>query len=234
MPYAESAMPRCVLGIALILGTFRPTAHAQQTDAEFSDEELIRWAARVVGQVDGRTVGEHPPVPPDSYVRSGTLSGIPNAGDEEDAARLLAELTGGALGLLVAGGAGALLVWAASEGDASPDGMAIAVGAATIAGALGLAAGVTLAADLAGGRGNFGHAFLGLLLGAAASLPLVALGFSNDSPVASMVAAGLLPLAGAVLGYEVGHSERARGTSTVAYLTPSNGGVQAGVAGSLP
>ena len=234
MTYAGSAMLRCVLGIAFVLGGLSPIAHAQEADGELGDEELIRWAAREVGRADGWTMGERPPVPPDSYLEIGALGGIPDVGTEHDVARLLSELTGGALGLMVAGGAGALWVWAAIEGAADPDWMALAVGTATIFGSLGLTAGVTLAADLTGGHGNFGHAFLGQLLASAAALPLVALGFANDAPAAALVAGGLLPLAGALLGYEVGHSERASGTSAMAYLAPSNGGAQAGVAGSLP
>ncbi len=228
-------MLRCVLTIVFLLGALGPIAPALAQDRgdELTDEQLIRWAAREVGRADGLTLGLHPPVPPVGYLSGGggVIRGI---GPDRVMGRILAELAGGALGVLVGGGAGTLLVWAAIEGDANPDMMMIAVGTGTVLGALGLTAGVTLAADLTGGRGNFGHAFLGQIIGSAAALPLVVFGQKNDAPVAALLAAGLLPLAGAMLGYEMGHSERASGSQVGAFVTPSEGGATAGVAGALP
>ena len=208
-------------------------------DPDVSDAEVIRWAARDVGRSEGRPPSARPPVPPDPYLHDPGHSGevvLPGE-DERTGTRLLAEVGGGALGVLVGGGAGGLIIWAALESGANPDLVVIAVGGGTVLGALAVSAGVTLAADLTGGRGNFGHAFLGQMVGGLAALPFVVLGFQEGSPAAALVAIGLLPLAGAILGYELGHSS---GSGTVppvqalAFLTPVEGGALAGVSGTLP
>lgn len=235
MPYAVVGMVRCALTLALALAAFGSVAQAQgDAGDDLTDDELIRWAAREVGRADGRSLGEHPPLPPFSYLSSGTPGGFRGVGPDRVMGRLLAELAGGAFGVLLGGGAGTLLVWAAIEGDANPDLMFIAAGTGTVLGALGVTAGVTLAAHLTGGRGNFGHAFLGQMLGSAAALPLVVLGVNRDAPLAAVLAAGLLPLAGAMLGYEIGHAEKSSGIYLMAFVAPSEGGGSAGVAGSLP
>lgn len=235
MPYAVAGMLRCLLTLVLVFGAVAPVAQAQhEAGGELTDDELIRWAAREVGRADGRTLGAHPPVPPYLYLSSGEPGVFRGPSPDRVLGRLVAELAGGALGVFVGGGVGTMLVWAAIEGDANPDTMAIAMGAGTVLGALGLTAGVTLAAELTGGRGNFGHAFLGQMLGSAAALPLIVYGLRNDAPIAALIAGGLLPIAGAMLGYEIGHSERSSGPSISPFVTPSQSGASAGVAGSLP
>lgn len=214
-------------------------AQAEEPDAledeagDPSDEELVRWAAREIARADGRRAGERPPVPPDAYLAVGATPDVQLLEDRLEL-RLLAELGLGLGGILLGGGAGALLVWAASESNADPTWMAIAIGSATVLGALGVTAGVTLGAELTGGRGNFGHAFLGQVIGAVLALPLVAIGLANDALPLALVAAGVLPLAGAILGYEVGHGERAGGGSPQAFVAPTRTGAIATVAGSLP
>jgi hypothetical protein len=153
--------------------------------------------------------------------------------DERDALRLLAELGGGALGVIVGGGLGALLVWAAAEARANPDWMLLAAGTGTAMGAFAVTGGVVMAADAVGGRGNFGDAFIGQLVGSVAALPFVTLGMANDAPAVALVSAGLLPLCGAVLGYEIGHANRSSWRQ-LAYVTPTRGGAVAGVAGHMP
>jgi hypothetical protein len=209
-------------------------------DPEVSDLDVIRWAARDVGRSEGRPPSARPPVPPDPYLHDPAHSGaevvLPGE-DERTVARLLAELGGGALGVLVGGGAGTLIIWAALESGANPDFVVIAVAGGTVLGSLALTAGVTLAADLTGGRGNFGHAFLGQIVGGVAALPFVVLGFQEGAPAAALVAVGLLPLAGAILGYELGHASGSGTVPTVqalAFLTPIEGGALVGVSGTLP
>ena len=53
------------------------------------------------------------------------------------------------------------------------------VASVTVLGALSVTAGVTLAAHLTGGRGNFGHAFLGQILGGDSALPFVVLALDH-------------------------------------------------------
>ncbi len=211
-----------------------PEAPDEPSPDELSDEELIRWAAREIGSRDGRSFGQYPPVPPDGYLTSSSQPHpFPGESNAQAGLRLLAELGGGSLGLLLGGGAGTLLIWAALEGRAHPTVVAIAFGAGTILGSLALTAGVTLAADLMGGHGNFGYAFIGQVVGAVAALPLVVLGQANDALGLSLLAAGILPLAGALLGYEIGHSDHAFANGASAYLAPIEGGAVAGVAGPL-
>jgi hypothetical protein len=210
-----------------------PDALEDPHEDDASDEELIRWAARELARADGRRAGDRPPVPPDAYLATGAAPDVQLLEDRLEL-RLLAELGLGLAGILLGGGAGALLVWAASESNAEPTWMAIAVGSATVLGALGVTAGVTLGAELTGGRGNFGHAFLGQVIGAVLALPLVAIGLANDALPLTLVAAGVLPLAGAILGYEVGHGDRVSAGGAQAFVTPTRTGAIATVAGSLP
>ena len=223
---------------ALLLVTVPAGAAAQDLDApsrdEPSDEELIRWASHEVGRVDGRSLGERPPVPPDAYLAQGGPHDLHLVGEDDRLAlRLLAEVGGGLVGVLAGGGIGALVIWAAAESNADPTWLAIAVGTGAVLGSLGVTGGVTLAADLCGGRGNFGHAFLGEVIGAVAALPLVVLAFANDALPLALVAAGVLPLAGAMLGYEVGHADRVSAGGPIAFVTPTPSGALATVAGPL-
>jgi len=239
------------LGLLLALLAAAPVARAQDVEVievpeapaaapadAVDDEALIRWASRSIALWRAEPVTEgrrHPPVPPDEYLEYGAAGPpvrLPGTVGR-DAGRLLAELGAGALGVLVGGGAGTLLIWAAEQGGAEDDWLAIAVGAGVLLGSLGVTGGVTLGADLAGGHGNFGHAFMGMAIGAAASLPLVVIGMDNDALPLTLVALGVLPLAGAVLGYEIGHGEHALSGGPVAFVAPTRGGALAGVAGSV-
>lgn len=219
--------------------TAEDPSEASTREGDVSDRELIRWASRELARADGRAPGERPPIPPDEYLRRSRRGGgvaLPDR-TERDVVRLLAELGLGALGAGLGGGAGALLIWAVMESRANPSWVALSVMGGTMLGAVGLTTGVTLGAHLAGGRGNWGQAFLGQLIGSAAALPLVVLALDNDALAAGLVAAGVLPLAGAVLGYEIGHGDAESGTSrppVVAYAVPTRGGALGGVAGSLP
>ncbi|MCA9607572.1 MAG: hypothetical protein KC619_18320 [Myxococcales bacterium] len=222
--------------VVLLLALVPAGAAAQDepADDELSDEALIRWASREIGRSEGRALGERPPVPPDAYLHDGAPYDLHLAGEEDQLGlRLLAEAGGGLVGILAGGGIGAVIVWVASESNADPTWMATAVGAAAILGSVGVTAGVTLAADLTGGRGNFGHAFIGQAIGAVVALPLVVLGLANDALPLSLVAAGVLPLAGAILGYEVGHADRVSAGGPIAFVTPTRAGALATVAGPL-
>lgn len=202
-------------------------------DDAISDVELIRWASNVVREHEGRPPAPpHAPVPPDGYVGTGVDGplALPNE-SERDAVRLLAELGGGALGVLIGGGIGTLIVWGATLADANPQWMMVAWAAGTTLGAFGVTTGVVLAGDASGGRGNYGHAFIGQLIGGVAALPLVTIGLAEDAPALAVVAAGLLPLAGAVLGYEMSHAEGGSGPTVL--VTPTQGGAAVGVAGVM-
>jgi hypothetical protein len=175
-------------------------------------------------------------VPPDRYLEHGPGPVAVMPGAPDDAVRLLAEIGGGALGVLLGGGAGTLLIWGALEADANPDVMMLAGAGGGILAALGVTSGVTLAADLTGGRANFGHAFIGQAIGSAAAVPFVVLGLTNDAPAAALVAAGLIPLAGAILGYELAHGLAGGGDGgdpVVAWVAPTRDGAMGGVAGEL-
>lgn len=212
-----------------------PDPPAAPRSAELSDDDLIRWASNEVRIHEGRPRSRpRPPIPPASYIGAdveGPVS-LPHEG-ERDAVRLLAELGGGALGVLVGGAVAMLVVWAAIEADANPDWMLVAVGTGATLGAFAVTGGVVLGADAAGGRGTFGDAFIGQLIGSVAALPLVTLGMMNDAPAVAIVSAGLLPLCGAILGYEISHANRST-TRQLAYVRPIPGGATVGVAGEVP
>ncbi len=216
--------------LLLVLCAAAP-AQAQREDDEVSDIELIRWAANEVRLHEHRAYVPSVPMPPDAYLGTGAdgVHAMPDE-SERDALRVLAELGGGVLGLIVGGGLGTLVVWAALEADASPEWMLVAAAAGTTLGAMGMTTGVVLSADAAGGEGNFAYTFIGQLIGSVAALPLVVLGMHADAPAVAIVAASALPLAGAILGYEISHANR----GAVAYVTPQSGGAVGGVAGALP
>jgi hypothetical protein len=198
-----------------------------------SDVELVRWAANEVRIHEGRARTSQPPVPPDAYVGTGIVdpTAIP---PENDALRIVAEIGGGTLGLLIGAGLGGLVVWGAVESTTDPVWRMVAIGAASTAGAFGVTGGVVLAAEATGGRGHFGHAFIGQLMGSAVALPLVMLGLANDLPAISAVAIGILPLAGAMFGYEISHVNREGAVRQVAFVTPTpDGGAMVGVAGEV-
>lgn len=228
--------------LALALLAAPAAAHAQEevsgdftpADPEVSDSDVIRWASRELGRADGRPVGRRPPVPPDGYLARGAHGDVILAGDVNgDVGRVLAEVGGGLLGALVGGGVGALVIWAAFEENLSPTWLMIVAGSGTVLGALSVTAGVTLAAHLTNGRGNFGHAFLGQMIGGAAALPFVVLALESDALPIALVAAGLLPLAGAVLGYEVGHANGGGSLPVMVGVMPLPDGALASVRGTL-
>ncbi len=207
---------------------------AEASDGTVSDAELIRWASNEVREHDGRPLTPpRAPVPPDGYVGTGVDGPVvlPHQADR-DALRLIAEVGGGAIGVLVGGGAGALLVWGALEAEANPDWMLAAMAAGTMLGAVGVTTGVFLAGDALGGGGNYGHTFIGQLIGAVASLPLVTIGLAEGAPAVAIVSAGILPLAGAVLAYERSSANRG-GPAPGGSVTPLQGGALGGVAGVM-
>lgn len=230
-------MLRFVLGTALAAASLIAAPGAAQqdefapADPELSDTEILRWAAREVQRAEPA-----PPAPPPSYV---THAPPPEPRyitpvEESPALRILAEVLGGVLGASAAGGLGALVIWAADQGGAAPDGMFVAIASSGVLGALGISAGVTLGGELTAGRGNFGHAFLGQVVGAAAAVPLIVSALEHDELAGALAAAALVPLIGAVIGYEVGHAEGApRASGPIAFVAPLPGGVSAGVAGRL-
>lgn len=220
-----------------------PAASAQDTpervpeptsdDGALSDEELIRWAANEVRVYEGRPPEPpRPPVPPDGYIGTGVDGHVVLPGEAgRDALRFLAELGGGALGVVVGGGVGALLVWGAIEGNVGPEWTLAALATAGALGAFGVTTGVVLGAEAVGGRGRYGDTFIGQLIGAVAALPVVTVGVANDAPALALVAAGVLPLAGAVLAYEVSHADRS--AAQLVYVTPLPEGALGGVAGAM-
>jgi hypothetical protein len=226
--------PLSVRWIALVLLVAAPASAQgpsleveipEPDDADVSEDALIRWASNEVRVYEGRPRSpERVPIVPDAYLTNGgAREPMPNT-LEEDITRVLAEISGGAIGYLIGGGIGAALIWGAHEANANPDWMMVSVAAGAVLGAMGITGGVLLAGDLTGGQGNFGHAFLGQALGSLLALPLVVLGLENDMPELAFVAAGVLPLAGAVLAYEVAHGEQ--GSRIV--LGPT------GIAGTIP
>jgi hypothetical protein len=205
------------------------------TALDVDDPELIRWASDEVRRFEGRTARPAPaPVPPDAYLGTGAHghASLPDE-SERDALRLLAELGGGALGVAVGGGLGALLVWGALESGANPDWLLVAVAAGGTLGAFGVTGGVVLAAEATGGEGKFGHAFIGQLVGSVAALPIVVLGLNEDMPAISIVAGAVLPLAGAILGYELSHASRGSGAPAVVFVTPIPEGALASLGGTI-
>lgn len=85
---------------------------------------------------------------------------------------------------------------------------------AGIAGALwlfALPAGVTVAGNLGGGRGGYGASLLGTSVGVGAAVPLAAwLGSKRGGgPAAAVAIAVVLPVLGAILGYELSWSDDA-------------------------
>ena len=94
---------------------------------------------------------------------------------------------------------------------------------AAAAAVLALPGGVTVAGHLAGGDGGFGWSMLGTTAGLAVGIPSAALVLSvRRSGTAGAIGAGalltLLPIAGAILGYEL--STTARRSRNTARLTP--------------
>lgn len=199
-----------------------PEPPAEPDDGALNDDALIRWAVSELRVHRGE---------PNEAPRAALAPAEENTGapaiarvDRSDAVRVLAEIGGGTVGFAIGGGLGILLLWAADQANASPDWMLIAGGVGTVLGALGVTTGVVLAAESVGGRGNFGHAFLGQAIGSLVALPIVVLGLQNDAPELSIVAAGILPLAGAVLAYEISHGDQ----GAVAFVGPT------GIAGTIP
>jgi hypothetical protein len=231
-PAAARAQPSTARTVEIVPEPPSPAAR------DVGDDELLRWASNEVRIYEGRPLAPpRPPGPPDSYFGTGA-DGVLTLPDQSarDATRVLAELGGGALGALVGGGLATLMVWGAMEERASTEWMMVAVGAGAALTTVGVTGGVVLAGDAAGGHGNIGDTFIGELIGSAVAVPLITIGIDNDAPVLAFVAAGVLPLAGAILGYELSHanSESAAAPRQIAFLSPTYGGAVAGVRGTLP
>ena len=225
----------------MLLLAFAPSAAAQvevvpdppEPSDAISDDELLRWASNEVRVHEGRPIlPPRPPIPPASYTMGAEGPVVLPHEGERDAVRLLAELGGGAVGVLVGGGVAALVVWGAVEARANPDWMMVAVGTGATIGAFAVTGGVVIAGEAAGGRGTFGDAFIGQLVGSVAALPLVTLGMAEDALAISIVSASLLPLCGAILGYEISHANRST-TRQLAYVSPMPGGAMVGAAGAF-
>ncbi len=149
----------------------------------------------------------------------------PAASSASAGARVGYEILGGFAGLI----GGSIAVVAAGctlspqecpfdRGD-SGDYVLFAAAAAVLA----LPGGVTVAGHLAGGDGGFGWSMLGTTAGLAVGIPSAALVLSvRRSGTAGAIGAGalltLLPIAGAILGYEL--STTARRSRNTARLTP--------------
>lgn len=233
-----------VLSSLVVLACWPPTSAAAQAsgestdpfhpaDPEVSDAEVVRWARQELSREESREAIRRPPVPPYSYLVHGAEPNAEVPGPD-DGIRLLAEVGTGAAGLLIGGGVGALLVWAAVEAGADPNWLMAAGAGGVLLAALGVAGGVALGGDATGGRANFGHAFLGQAFGSVVALPLVTLAMANEAPEA-LLAVGLLPLAGAVLGYELAHalSGSSGDGPVVAWLTLVRDGALGVVTGAL-
>ncbi|MFK7985478.1 MAG: hypothetical protein AB8I08_05565 [Sandaracinaceae bacterium] len=197
-------------------------------DANVDDETVIRWAAQEVARAQGRTVNAHPPLPPEPYLGQSEPMVPTLSLDGDPLSRVFAELGLGAIGALVGFGIGALTIWVADEAGASADGQAIAIGASAMVAGLAVTAGVTLGAEVRGGRGNFGHAFLGMLVGSAVAIPFIVYGLAFAVEGAALAAGLVLPLVGGVLGYEIGHANgapRSRAPMQLAYgeFAPNTG-----------
>jgi hypothetical protein len=97
----------------------------------------------------------------------------------------------------------------------------------------GMPAGVTLAGHLLGGNGGYGWSLAGLLGGALLALPLAAL--TQRAAAFQGTIAVVLPLAGAVLGYEVSSDDARPAQTQGPRLFPQalvlSDGALAGVAG---
>lgn len=232
------------LGLVLVLFASAPALAQGEDDAAVpeppsagsepvSDAELIRWAAREVRIHEGRRAERHPPIPPDGYVGASVdRPGAALDGATDDLLRVLAEVGVGSLGLLLGAGVGGLLVWSAHELDADPIWTMVAVGAGSTIAAFGVTLGVVLGGEAVDGRGNFGHAFIGQLMGSALTLPFVTLAMAEDRPELAVLAVALFPLAGAILGYELSHASRDGGLRLLSVVSPTPGGVVLGLAGA--
>ncbi len=110
-----------------------------------------------------------------------------------------------------------------------------------------LAGGIHLGGDLGGGSGNYGATLLGALLGTGAGLG-VAAGFATlddegAGPVLAVTSAALLPVMGAIMGYELSndpyHSEKPPHDGSTFSLKPTasvdlkNKAFTLGLSGSL-
>ena len=211
-------------------------AHAQVEPDEgpetaVSDAELVRWASREVGEP---ALVRVPPPPPDAYHAAAPRTALTLADTpDRDLERILAEIGGGALGMLIGGGLGTLAIWLATQSSAEPEWAMLAAGSGSALAAIGVSAGVALGADAAGGRGNYGYAFLGQALGALAALPLVVAALDRGEPGLAIVPAGVLPLCGAVLGYELGLLAQGQRAGAFASIAPLRDGVLVTAAGAF-
>jgi hypothetical protein len=207
-----------------------PPAESERLSEE---DQLLRWASNEVRIHEGREARPpRAPLPPTDYMLTSRTGPVELVGEgDRDALRVLAESGMGALGVALGGGIGALIVWGAMEGGANPDGQLIAMFAAAATGMLGVTSGVVLAGDLMEGRGNFGHAFVGQAIGVVLALPLVVLGMENDLLALPIVGLSVLPLAGAILAYEIAHADA---DAPMVYVSPIEQGAMGGVAGTMP
>lgn len=210
-----------------------PEPPAAAADEVISDDALIRWASNEVRLHEGRAPSPSGvPIPPASYAGVDGPTALPNEG-ERDGMRLLAEVGGGALGVLTGGGVAALIIFGALEAGAQPEWMMVAGAGGTVIASFAITAGVVLAGNAVNGRGSFGDAFIGQLVGSLAALPFITAGVLGDAPAVALVAGGLLPLCGAILGYEISHANRSV-PGTFAFVHPTPGGALAGLAGPIP
>jgi hypothetical protein len=182
-------------------------------------------------------------VPPAGYAQPGAVGGALVPGGGQSSQEVQAESNGLVPRLILEPLMGALVGWsfaavgllvglAASDclGGGGIDSCLIGMIVGTYTGFLvGIPLGVTWAGGWFGGMGGFGSAFLGTLAGTALAVLVAAL--AQDSGVAMGIF--VLPVAGAMIGYELSSSANARAATTGIALTPifDRGAFTGGTAG---
>jgi len=153
--------------------------------------------------------------------------------DEESpsrAGRVAAEVGGGIAGFFLPGFVGAYLVCLGGCSD-------VGIGVAVTAALLGLPTGVWLAGNAVDGNGGWGWTLIGSLAGWVFAGGILAAGAGSDSAIPAVIA-GMFPVAGAVVGYELSSDPSAeaaerRAARFTASFAPMPGGATLSVSGSL-
>lgn len=165
------------------------------------------------------------PEPPPARLREPSLTFM------QRTTRIALELLGASIGAGASLGVGVGLGCGLDHGRCRGDGSLPAVLAL---GAFGVPAGVTLAGSLAGGNGGYGWSVLGEFGGVLLAIPIALL--SERRPGFAVAAAIVLPIAGAVVGFEVSSDNapvrpRATGMRWAPALSVSTDGAMVGAAG---
>ncbi len=149
--------------------------------------------------------------------------------------RIALETLGGLGGAALGGLLGFGLAYAVTGDEGDFGGLAAAFIGGIPGAAIGLPTGIYLVGELAGGDGNYWATWAGALAGAVLpSVLTVTLAGDDDSTIALIALWAVLPTAGGVIGYELSQSPpETRHSGARLFVMPTDGGVFAGLAGSL-